>query len=274
MEVIRDLRRFFPTVMDKFYERSKEFRLVNDIMSQDVVTTTPDITMDVVAKTMGEMHIGSLIVLVDDEPIGIITERDLLSHVLAQGIDPKKIKVERVMSSPLISINPLATIKEAAQTMIKMKGRLAVLESGVLVGIITASDLIKSMPQVTETIIWVNKYMTKDVVMKDGATLVSSIVNIMGKKRIGSVVITSEGEPVGIFTERDLVSTFLAKGKSLDIQVGEACSKPLIAIPSRTTVNDAAFIMTSKHIKRLPIVEDQDLIGIITARDLVEAYAQ
>jgi CBS-domain-containing membrane protein len=54
VEIVKDLRRLFPTVMDRAYERSKEFRRVSDIMSQKVVTTTPTATMDEAAKTCGE----------------------------------------------------------------------------------------------------------------------------------------------------------------------------------------------------------------------------
>jgi CBS domain-containing protein len=243
-------------------------------MSQNVVTTTPFITMDKAAKSMGERRIGSLVVLRESKPVGIVTERDLLSRVLALGLDPRTVRVERVMSSPLISINPSATIKEAAQKMMKTKGRITVFENGRLVGIITASDLIKSMPKVSETMLGVNEFMTKRVIRADETTLVSSIVNIMGEKKIGSVVITREGEPIGIFTERDLLTQFLATGSSLMIRVGEACSSPLMVIPSRITVHEAAFLMASRRIKRLPVVEDNYLIGIITARDLVEAYTR
>ena len=274
MEIVKDLRRLFPTVMDRAYEQSKEFRRVSDIMSQKVVTISPMATMEEAAKTMGDKHIGSLIVMKNGEPIGIVTERDLLSKILAHGLNTRKVKVEKVMSSPLISINPSATIKEAAQTMIKEKGRLAVFDSGELVGIVTASDLIKTMPQVAETRLKVDDFMTRKVVTADEKTVVSSIVKIMGEKRIGSVIITYEGKPKGIFTERDLLTTFLARDRSLNIQVGEACSSPLIAISSLTTVNETAYVMASRHVRRLPVAENGDLVGIITARDLVAAYAK
>ncbi|MCD6446136.1 CBS domain-containing protein [Candidatus Bathyarchaeota archaeon] len=52
------------------------------------------------------------------------------------------------------------------------------------------------------------------------------------------------------------------------------CSSPLITAPPRITVRDAACIMSLKRIRRLPIMENNKLIGIITARDLVEAYAR
>lgn len=274
MEIIRNPKRLVQSILDQAYELSTKLRHVNDIMSKNVVTTTPFTTMDEAAKTMGERHIGSLIVLRDNKPVGIVTERDLLSHVLAVGLDPRTVMVEGIMSSPLISINPSATIKDAAQKMMQTKGKLPVFENGRLVGIVTASDLIKSMPKVSETMLWVNEFMTKGVIIADETVFVSSIVNIMGEKKIGSVVITREGGPIGIFTERDLLTQFLATGRSLMIRVGDACSSPLMVIPSRITVHEASFLMASRRIKRLPVVENNDLIGIITARDLVEAYAR
>ena len=116
--------------------------------------------------------------------------------------------------------------------------------------------------------------MTKEVVNADEETSVISIAKIMGRQRIGSVIITRKGEPFGIFTERDLLTTFLAKGKALFTEVGPECSQPLIVIPAGTSVHRAAATMALKHIRRLPIVKNEKFIGIITARDLVEAYAK
>jgi CBS domain-containing protein len=274
MQVIQDYRRIFPPAMDRFYDRSKKMRHVGDIMTREVCTIEPDSSMSMVAKIMGERHIGSLIVVENKIPQGIVTERDLLSKVIAKGFDPEQIIVKTMMSSPLHTISPLATIKDAAQTMMEKKGRLAVFRDEKLVGIVTASDLIKSMPWVEETRLLVDEYMTKKVEMADELVTVNRVARVMGEKRIGSVVVTREGEPVGIFTERDLLTTFLASGRSLNLPVGEACSSPLYAIPSRTPINVAAYVMSSRHIKRLPVVYKEEMIGIITARDLVEAYAK
>jgi CBS domain-containing protein len=274
MEVIKDFRRIFPPVMDRVYDRSKEMRHVEDIMTREVFTIEPDANMSMAAKSMGENHIGSLIIIDNESPQGIVTERDLLSHVIAKGLRPKDVKVKSIMSSPLITINPSATIREAARTMIKEKGRLAVFEEENLVGIVTASDLIKSMPWVEETRLFVDDYMTRKVETADEHISVSRVAKVMGEKRIGSMVVTREGDPVGIFTERDLLTTFLAKERTLNLPVGEACSSPLYAIPSRTPINVAAYVMSSRHIKRLPVAHEDKMTGIITARDLVEAYAK
>ena len=272
----KNLKGEFLSVIDRAYIEYKKHRNVEDVMSREVVTTTIDVTMDEVARIMGEKHIGSLIVKKYDTAVGIVTERDLLSNILALGRNPSDIKVKEVMSYPLITICPTTEIKEAARMMIKKKGRLAVFRCGDLVGIITASDLIRSLPDVPETRLKVDDYMTVDVVTADEKTPIATIAEIMGEERIGSVIITSKDAPpqMSIFTERDLLTTFLAKGKSLITEVGKASSSPLIMARSGTSIHKTATTMTSNHIKRLPIITNGELVGIITARDLVEAYAK
>jgi CBS domain-containing protein len=274
VEYQKDLRREFPKVFDRAYEQMRKFRHVRDIMTPKVITITEDKTMDDAAKVMGEKHIGSLIVVADAKPKGIVTERDLLSGVLALGRDPTKTNVGSAMSWPLVTILPDATIKDAAKIMMKRKGRLAVMDKEKLVGIVSASDFIRSLPDVPETVVKVEDYMTTEVVTVDEGKSVAEIAVTMGKKRIGSVIVTSEGKPKGIFTERDLLTTFLREGRSLDAPVKGYASTPLIVAPAWISVYEAAYIMADKHIRRLPLVEEEELVGIITARDLVEAYAK
>ena len=120
----------------------------------------------------------------------------------------------------------------------------------------------------------IDDVMTKQVIMVPNSATVEKVAKIMGEQRIGSVIVTMRGKPYGIFTERDLLTTFLTRGKSLNTRIGVASSVPLITIPLGTSVHQAALTMTLKHIKRLPIVKDGEIVGIVTARDLVEAYAK
>jgi CBS domain-containing protein len=274
----KETKRKLPGVVDIAYEQYQRDlsrnRLATELMSRDVVTTTPETSLDEAARVMGNRHIGSLIVTEYETPVGIVTERDLLSKVLALGLFLSDEKVKEVMSYPLAGVSHTARIKEVAQLMISKKGRLAVFNAGMLVGVVTASDLIKSLPDVPETEAKIDDFMTKDIVTADEETSVIDIAREMGRQRIGSVIISHEGKPFGIFTERDLLTSFLARGKGLFTSVGPECSSPLISIPLGTSVHRAAATMALKHVRRLPIVKDEELVGIITARDLVEAYAK
>ncbi len=264
----------FQSVVDRAYQEYKRHRKVSDIMSPEVAITTPQAPMAEAARTMGEKRIGSLIVVQYGTPIAIVTERDLLSKVLAGGMDLEKTKVSEVMSFPLIKICPDLEIREAARTMIRKKGRLAVFQCGMICGVITASDLIREMPDAPETSLVVDDFMTKDLVCVEDDQKIEDVARIMGQKRVGSVIVKEGGTPRGIFTERDLLSALIAKGVSLDVPAGEVCSPMLVTAPTGISIHEAATIMASKHIRRLPLVKKKKLAGIITARDLVEAYAR
>jgi len=288
----KDLRKEPSSALDNVSVQHKRepmrHQKIEDIMTPEVATIAPESTLYEAAQLMGEKRIGSLIVMKYDTPVGIITERDLLNVVssgvklekdwIGGGASIREEKVEKVMSFPLVKICLGSSIKEAARTMIEKRiRRLAVCDSRKLVGIITTSDMIRSLPQVPETVkVWfeVDYFMTKQVITANERTLLENVAEIMAEKRVGSIIVTSKGKPIGIFTERDLLTKFLAKDKSLVEEVGNACSSPLITASIGISVHDAAVIMTTKHIKRLPITKDHKLVGVLSARDLVEAYAR
>ncbi|MCW4024463.1 MAG: CBS domain-containing protein [Candidatus Bathyarchaeota archaeon] len=268
----------FPSILDSAYEQYKldlqRYKLVEEIMTPIVYTISPEESMYTAAKSMGEKHVGSLIVKKYETAVGIVTERDLLTKVFAQDKDPSDVKVEEVMSYPLVAIRSTAKIKEAAQTMIKKKARLTVFDSGKMVGIVTASDLIRSLPDIPETKALVDDFMSEPVEIAESDVSLRTVAKLLGEKRIGSVLVNINGKVSGIFTERDLLNCFLTKTEALERAVGTCASPKLITIPSGTSVHTAAATMSMKQIRRLPIVKDDKIVGIITARDLVEAYAR
>ncbi len=267
------LREEFPSVIDVAYEEYRKSRHVFDIMSGDPVFIDPNATMMDAARMMGERRIGSLLLLGDERPSGIVTERDLLTRVIASNKDPKKVLVKEVASPRLIVIRPYASIKEAAKMMIKQKGRLVVMEGRHLHGVVTASDLIRSLPEAPETSTLVKDFMTKDVRHASPDEKVIDIAKIMGKERIGSVIVDMADNRWGIFTERDLLTKVIYMGGGLEDPIGSYTSSPLVTTRPDWSVHRSAKLMSEKHVRRLPVLEGCEMKGIITARDLVEAYA-
>ena len=90
---------------------------MRDVMVRKVITTKRDSTIEEAVKLMNEHEIGCLIVTENDKPIGILTERDLLKRILAKSEDLKRIKVEVVMSTPLISVEPNVQLGDASRLM-------------------------------------------------------------------------------------------------------------------------------------------------------------
>ena len=115
---------------------------VNQVMSKDVLTVDKSTTLQEAAEHMKKSNIGCVIVMNDTNPVGIVTERDFVTKVAAEG-RPLFTEIIEVMSSPLITIKPEETIWEASELM-KEKSihKLPVKESGEIVGIITTTDIV------------------------------------------------------------------------------------------------------------------------------------
>jgi len=119
--------------------------LVVEAMNKDVKTIRPDATVKDAVKIMNQHRIGSLVVVKGTgEVLGIVTERDILNDVVAEGKDSSEVRVEDIMSDEIVTIDPRRSLEEAADLMVEKEiKKLPVVQSGKLVGIITASDLIK-----------------------------------------------------------------------------------------------------------------------------------
>jgi len=118
--------------------------LVKEVMNRNVKTVRPEDTVKDAAKIMNEHRIGALVVVSGTgEVVGILTERDILTDVVATGKSADDVKVSEIMTPNIITITPDKTLEEAADVMTENKiKKLPVVHEGRLVGIITASDLI------------------------------------------------------------------------------------------------------------------------------------
>ncbi len=119
----------------------------------------------------------------------------------------------------------------------------------------------------------IRDFMSKDVMTVDENMKVIEVAKIMGEKRIGSVIVTKEGKPYGIFTERDLLSKAILDN-GLDNPVKNYTSTPLITVNPDYSINEVSKIMADMKIRRLVVVEDDKIVGIFTASDLTKALAK
>jgi CBS domain-containing protein len=128
--------------------------LVKDVMSSPAVTVQESVTANKIADLMSKHEYGCIIVASKDgKPIGIITERDLVVRVLAKNAKPDTVKAKDVMTAPLMTIEPDATISEAARRMSRLDiRRLAVTYKEKLVGIVSSKDVLGVMPELLETL--------------------------------------------------------------------------------------------------------------------------
>jgi len=119
-------------------------------------------------------------------------------------------------------------------------------------------------------------YAVKDIMAKKIVTVESTVdvgdaIKLMSERNIGSVVVTRDGEMVGILTERDVLKKCYAPGQYTAMKAGEVMSEPLITIRGDAAIGDAADLMAEKNARRLLVTENDKIQGIISQRDVMEA---
>jgi len=129
--------------MNAIQAKSRSY-LVKDYMGHDIVTVDVGESVLAASKLMDEKGIGYVIVLEKSKPTGIVTERDLVMKVMAKEQDPSTVKASKVMSTPLITVDPNANIETAVSIMAKHRiRRLPVVRENVIYGVFTTRDLTK-----------------------------------------------------------------------------------------------------------------------------------
>jgi CBS domain-containing protein len=119
---------------------------VRDLMTVDVPLTTLNTPVSDAARLMRTADRDSLIVFDLGRAIGIVTERDIIRKITAEGLDAMRVHVADIVSSPLITIHPDKSAKQAAELMLEKKIRhLPVVKDNRLLGIITLQDFAKFM---------------------------------------------------------------------------------------------------------------------------------
>lgn len=119
---------------------------VRDLMSVDVPLTTLNTPVSDAARLMRAADRDSLIVFDLGRAMGIVTERDIIRKITAEGLDAMHVHVSEIVSSPLITIHPDKSAREAAALMLEKKIRhLPVVKENRLLGIITIQDFAKHM---------------------------------------------------------------------------------------------------------------------------------
>ncbi|NYT07107.1 MAG: CBS domain-containing protein [Methanomicrobiales archaeon] len=132
------------------------------------------------------------------------------------------------------------------------------------------------MKNSTDSIRFETRVPLKEVMRRNPTTIqieesVARAARAMCRDEVGSCIVLQDNLPVGIVTEEDINCKVVAKDlKPGAIRVSEVMSTPLITVRSEKTVRDAAYMMIKNHVRRLPVVDEENrVIGIVTVRDIL-----
>lgn len=245
------------------------WREVADVMSKDVVSISPNRTVASAAKLMSEDNISCVIVIDNGVLTGILTETDFLRRVVAEQRDFDKTMVTEVMSRPVESASANLSILEASRIMEeKHIKRLPIVSEGRLVGIVTQTDLIRALMSYG---MWrdVAEIMSKGVAGIERGATVAEAAKIMASRNISCIAALEGDEAAGVLTQRDLIKRVVGLQKNpAQTRIEEVMSSPVTSVLPHCSIFTAGRIMEKMNIRRLAVMEDKRLCGIITQTDI------
>jgi len=120
----------------------------------------------------------------------------------------------------------------------------------------------------------ISRLMTQPVLRIDEASTAQQAAEVMGRERVGALLVTRRGEDVGIITERDIISKIIAtKGHLDETPVTAVMSKPLVTVDRDTVGEDAIRTMVENDVRRLPVTDEGRIVGMFTTSDVTKLVA-
>jgi len=273
---------------------------IEDVMNEEVILAEENEQVSH-ARNLMIKYGYSRILVVDQEgkPVGILTEKDLTRKMRSNGPKWKrrtidKISIRRVMTPNPLTINPFREVQEAVELMIKNDiSSVPVVDGDEVVGIVTKSDLMNFYLQKYTGKWKVSDLMTSEVITVNENHSIGHVISVMEDDKIGKVIVMRDNEPVGIITSANIsfanvedpetgVSVEkIAFLRNIDgqekrnvrevsmVTAGDIMTNHLIKIEQDEDAASAAEIMAKKEVSGMPVVDGNELVGIITKTDII-----
>jgi CBS domain-containing protein len=273
---------------------------VGEVMNEEIIIIEDKEQVSHARNLMLKYGYSRILVLNQEAKLaGIVTEKDLTRKMRANSPKWKrrpidKISIHRVMTTNPVTISSQRDIREAVELMIKNNiSSIPVVDEEEVVGIVTKLELIefysKKFPEKWK----VSDLMTRNVITVNENHSIGHVISIMEENKISKVIVMRDQEPIGIITPANIsfadvedpetgVSTekiyFLrsVEGKSKRnvrevslLTAGDIMKNDLIKIHQDEDASHAAEIMVKNNISGVPVVENDELVGIITRTDLI-----
>jgi len=273
---------------------------VEDIMSDEVVVMQENQQVSH-ARNLMLKHGLSRVVIVDTQgkPVGIVTEKDLSRKMRGNGPEWKrrpidKILIGRAMTEGLVTTRPSDDVQNVVELMLKNGiSSIPVVDNDGLIGMVTKTDLLNFYNDKYPGKWKVSDLMSKDVISVNENHSIAHVIGVMEENGISKVVVIRDNQPVGIITPENISfasvedsETGVAVEKIYFIRNSNGIDKKNFRLISMLTASDimkddvtmidqdedaakAALIMLKEKISGLPVVKDDEIVGIITKTDLI-----
>lgn len=258
-------------------------RAVKDIMTTDLQWVEPGTTVRTAVSLMSRRRIGSVLVGNRSDPPAIVTETDVVCRVLAEDKNPAAVRVEEIMSCPLIMVDEQRPIEQAGDLMAEHEIRHVAVSSGpTVVGVLSVRDL---LPVVNLLPIPVERMMTRMPVIVPAEEMTRNAAALMAHAKVTALLVAGRrlqprGLTLGGFARQDIAGivtgTDLVRDvvdKDLDVAVTPVCaimSGPLFTLSGTEQVMTAFDVMARGSVRHLAVTSGEEITGLLSVEDVIE----
>lgn len=273
---------------------------VEDIMNDELIVMQENEQVSHARNLMLKHGLSRVIIIdTDGQPVGIVTEKDLSRKMKGSGPDWKrrpidKILIGRVMTENLITARSSEDIRKVVELMLQNGiSSIPVVDDEGLAGIVTKTDLLNYYQDKYQGKWKVAELMSKDVITVNENHSIAHVIRVMEENKISKVVVIRDNQPVGIITPENISFAtvddpemgvtvekiyFIRNSNGKDkknfrlismFTAGDIMKSDITTIGQDEDAIKAAGLMLKENLNGLSVVEDDEVVGIITKTDLI-----
>ena len=257
---------------------------IKNLMSEDIITIDKDQNLSDALKLLRKHNVSRLPVTNNKELVGIISERDIAAKLGSskyESMPASRLHISSVMVKDVFTVPETMQLDEVAKLMLDNGiGSVPVIDDdGKMVGIVSKADFVTLAVGIAFDKITVKEIMTKDLTVVSPTERLVHARRLMIEDHVGRLPVVEDGELAGMLTSKDLMRAFIdfrkkvpekyQKSQIKEVLVEYIMSSNPTVTSKDATISEVAKIMMETGYNGLPVVEGNDVVGIITQTDIL-----
>ena len=256
---------------------------IKNLMSEDIITIDKDQNLSDALKLLRKHNVSRLPVTNHKELVGIISERDIANKLGSskyESMPASRLHISSVMVKDVLTVPQTMQLDDVAKLMLDNGiGSVPVMDDDKMVGIVSKADFVTLAVGIAFNKITVKEIMTKDLTVVSPTERLVHARRLMIESKVGRLPVVDEDKLVGMVTSKDLMRAFIdfrkkvpekyQKSQIKDVLVEDIMSSNPVVTSKDATISEVAEIMMETGYNGLPVVDGDELVGIITQTDIL-----
>ena len=256
---------------------------IKNLMSEEIITIDKDQNLSDALKLLRKHNVSRLPVTNNKELVGIISERDIANKLGSskyESMPASRLHISSVMVKDVFTVPQTMQLDEVASLMLeKGIGSVPVMDDEKMVGIVSKADFVTLAVGIAFDKITVKEIMKKDLTVVSPTERLVHARRLMIEAHVGRLPVVDEDRLVGMVTSKDLMRAFIdfrkkvpekyQKSQIKEVLVEDIMSSNPTFTSKDATISEVAKIMMETGYNGLPVVEGDEVIGIITQTDIL-----